>query len=188
MEFSYDNALRAISYEFDQLALGKRAFQPAGNGDFLIDQPYEQLLQIHALRKLLMQQQIIQGDPTSDVKRLKQLVINQVKQNELFEVWAEDIMADHVDNSIIRPAQLSTDILKKIIRHVCETRPIFLVFDTCELLSEELDRWLRVLLSDLITTGVPLLVLVGSRLKPDSHLDYGIANTWLQQVESEKRT
>jgi tetratricopeptide (TPR) repeat protein len=69
---------------------------------------------------------------------------------------------------------------------VANQQPLVLVFDTCEVLSSELDRWLRRLLAPLCDGKTPLLVLIASRLAPDNAESPGSREGWRVEVGDER--
>lgn len=105
-----------------------------------------------------------------------------------FETWVAITRVDGAfEPAAIAPNRVLADSLRRCIADLCASAPLFLLLDTCELLSEELDRWLRILLTGLLDGRTALLVLVGSRLRLDVGIAPGQRLGWLQSVDESRR-
>jgi tetratricopeptide (TPR) repeat protein len=102
--------------------------------------------------------------------------------DRMFENWAHNLKNTNEDEAL-RPCQLLAEALQITIRKLCEEKPLLLVLDTCELLPQVMDSWLRRLLAPLLVGHTRFLTLVGSRLKPDAGIMFGQRAGWKEEVD-----
>lgn len=102
---------------------------------------------------------------------------------DLFDTWAKEL-AGAEGELVSRPSGVLADSLQLALKKACSVAPLMLVLDTCEVLNHELDAWLRYLLAPLLNDDLPMLVMIGSRFRPDISMGYGDRGGWRDVVES----
>lgn len=135
-------------------------------------------IQLFILESLLKKHQIWNENQIMLVNEIDKLKKNSLKHSHIFEQWATDMPGIGNDKTITNPAQIIADALQNVIKQLCKRAPLLLIFDTCELLSEELDWWLRYLIVNLLKGDTKLLVLIGNRLQPDCFVELGSRDGW----------
>ena len=98
----------------------------------------------------------------------------------VFAAWCHD--AGVFDEAAIEPDRELARGLRQALRDALAEQPLLLMLDSAELLTPALQRWLRRLLVGLLVEPLPLLMLVGSRLRPDSDQSPGSRRGWLAEV------
>jgi tetratricopeptide (TPR) repeat protein len=83
------------------------------------------------------------------------------------------------DEAILDPDALLTRGLGEALRATMRQHPLVVMLDTAELLDGTQQARLRELFLPLITGAEPLLLLVGSRLRPDLDQSPGSRNGWM---------
>jgi hypothetical protein len=141
-----------------------------------------------ALRTAFIQTQISWEDSVQRKEIYEQLrYYDTVLRDRVFRRWFAVAKHDVSDPDAVRsPAELRLAALQTCIRTATHQHPLVLVFDTCEVLSLELDRWLRRLLAPLCDGKTPLLVLIASRLAPDNTESPGSREGWRVEVGDER--
>ncbi|MVN79297.1 tetratricopeptide repeat protein [Hymenobacter sp. HMF4947] len=91
------------------------------------------------------------------------------------------------DAAVIEPSNVRADALRTALQLAATQHPLLLLFDTCEVLNEELDTWLRRLLVPLLRDETPLLVFVGSRKQPDVDQLSGSRDGWRSELTERRR-
>ena len=121
-------------------------------------------------------------------KSLDELQKNASLRKEVFDRWFEDGGGSTADpEAVLRPDVLRTQALQESIRSVATSKaPLVLVLDTCEHLTDELERSLRQLIAPLCDGALPLLVLLGGRLPPDRWEPLGSREHWRALVGEER--
>ncbi|RFC52500.1 MAG: Tetratricopeptide (TPR) repeat/Tfp pilus assembly protein PilF/Tfp pilus assembly protein PilF [Verrucomicrobia bacterium] len=102
------------------------------------------------------------------------------RHRELFAAWCRE--TGLTDGPVICPHRERAEGLRAVLRAAMERHPLILLLDTCEVLSDDLDNWLRELLAPLFREPLPLLVLVGSRLRPDLHQPPATKHGWRVEI------
>lgn len=90
-----------------------------------------------------------------------------LRYRQLFVAWCGELGI--TQGAITCPHRERADGLRQALAAAAARHPLILVLDTCEVLSDDLDTWLRELLAPLLRERRALLVLMGSRLRPDIH-------------------
>jgi tetratricopeptide (TPR) repeat protein len=119
------------------------------------------------LRTALFNTQLWDGrDPLAPV--FSYVTDDEETRERLFRAWCEAKGGTYCDReAVLRPEDLRTLALQECLRGIARERPLLLLLDTCECLSQRLDRCLRRLLAPLCDGNTPLLVVIGSRRPPD---------------------
>jgi Tfp pilus assembly protein PilF len=116
---------------------------------------------------------------------LTQLSIDHDLEDSLFRAWAQASGSTTTDHeAVLRPDDLRVTALTRCIRNLATQRPLFVVLDTCEMLSTQLDRWLRRLLAPLCDGRTPALILIASRLAPDIGEAPGSRQGWRAEIDN----
>ena len=102
------------------------------------------------------------------------------RYRELLAAWCR--RTGETNPAVVCPDRELADGLRDALRSAAGEHPLVLLLDTCEVLSTDLDAWLRTLLTPLLREPVPFLVLIGSRLRPDAHQPLGSKWGWLPEV------
>lgn len=131
-------------------------------------------------QQLLIAETLWHDDRDKRIKKLGLLQKDSVRYREVFGAWCKE--TGHTDMAVICPGRARADGLRKSLRDVMQLHPIILLLDTCEILSHDLDAWLRELLAPLLREPLPLLVLIGSRLRPDLHQRQGSRKGWREEI------
>jgi len=120
---------------------------------------------------------IMTGAPDQVRFKLAQLRLSnpphEVPVDGIFDRWAAHF--NIVDSEVVRPTRILAESLEGCLRASCASAPLLLVLDTCEILSQHtykdlLHQWLRFLLSPLINSQVPILIIAASRHRADSEV------------------
>lgn len=88
------------------------------------------------------------------------------------------------DIALQRPYLFLARILQECIKDLCAETPLMIALDTCEVLPTAVDEWLRKIFIPLINDKTPILLLIGSRHKPDLHINPGLNRGWKVEVNS----
>ncbi|HXU82058.1 MAG TPA: hypothetical protein VN914_11715, partial [Polyangia bacterium] len=97
-----------------------------------------------------------------------------------FEAWC--VEAGVVDPAVNAPDRILAAGLAEALRAATKRHPLLLLLDTAQLLPPDLQTWLRELLVPLLREARPLLVLVGSRSRPDGDQAPGSTAGWLAEL------
>lgn len=103
-----------------------------------------------------------------------------------FAAWCRT-GAHSSDAAVIEPSSVRADALRTALQLAATQHPLLLLLDTCEVLNEELDTWLRRLLAPLLRDETPLLVFVGSRKQPDVDQLSGSRDGWRSELTERRR-
>ena len=109
-------------------------------------------------------------------------------QDHLFKEWVEH-GAGSVDDDpdlILRPDAKRLGALRDCMRLATSAAPLVLVLDTCEVVPNDLERWLRELIAPLCDGTTPFLALMGSRAAPDIAESPGSRDVWRTAVQEER--
>jgi len=131
----------------------------------------------YAKRVFLMEEQLKNANTTAEHVRG-----SQPRSRQMFALWAAEALACDSSDPRIAPSLFLGNALRRCVEASCVTQPLMFIFDTCELLSEELDGWLRYVMSPPLVAGAHLLLLIGSRIAPDVGLPLGSKDGWLPTV------
>jgi tetratricopeptide (TPR) repeat protein len=104
-------------------------------------------------------------------------------QAGVFENWALEVTGSR-EAIAVQPCRVLCNSLQAVLRRLSPVRPLVLIFDTCELLPPVMDSWLRRLLGGPLDGKTPLLVLIGSRLRPDPYVEPGERIGWRQEIDA----
>lgn len=85
---------------------------------------------------------------------------------EIQKRWMSQV-ASSSPLSAIAPAELLSDTLAMEIARISRERPLVLILDTCELLSARAEYWLGRCLTRILNGGSRVLILIGTRGRPD---------------------
>ncbi len=132
------------------------------------------------LTQLLIEERLWQRNDETRKRNMQILRENKTHYREIFAAWCREI--GETDPSVICPNRERANGLRQAMRNAMERHPIIVLLDTCEVLSEDIDAWLRELLTPLIREPLPLLVLFGSRLRPDLHQPKGRRRGWQEEL------
>ena len=110
---------------------------------------------------------------------------NHDRYESSFVSWCRETARD-ADPAAIEPNRFLAEGLRASLRRAALEKPLLLLLDTGEVLSQELDGWLRRLLVPLCHDESPLLVLIGSRLLPDVALPGGSRQGWQAELPRER--
>lgn len=113
-------------------------------------------------------------------RNLQALRADRVRYREVFGAWCRE--TGETNSAVVFPNRERADGLRDAFRAAMAKYPLIIVLDTCEVLSEDLDAWLRELFSPLLREFLPLLVLMGSRLRPDLHQLRGSRRGWQPEL------
>ena len=117
------------------------------------------------------------GAPDQVKFKLAQLRLSnpphEVPVDGIFDRWAAHF--NIVNSEVVRPTRILAESLEGCLRASCASAPLLLALDTCEILSQHtykdlLHQWLRFLLSPLINSQVPILIIAASRHRADSEV------------------
>jgi tetratricopeptide (TPR) repeat protein len=178
----FQMALRALAS-----ATTKSADPPVASGadTIPIKLDSDQAIRDGAILKGILREKKLWPDELKDLPGLSRyLEGNGPSQDEIFTAWAELIVSpEQVDRSlIVRPLSHLADVLRECLRKGAETRPLFLLLDTCEELDEWTEYWLRRLLAPLLASATPIVAVVGTRSRPDRYLRPGERGGWLEEL------
>jgi hypothetical protein len=122
-------------------------------------------------------------------QKLDALEENASLWDEVFLLWFEKGGASASDrDAVLRPDSLRVNALQTCLRNVSTAdAPLLLVLDTCEVLSLNLERWMRRLIAPMCDGRLPFLVLFGSRSLPDAGEPPGSRNVWRANIGDERR-
>ena len=134
---------------------------------------------------MLQNERVWVDDPAKRMRNLEVLRRNPDRCQALFVGWCHETARD-ADPAAIEPDRVLADGLRESLRLAAREHPLLLLLDTCEVLSADLDRWLRTLLAPLCRDETPLLVLIGSRLDPDVALPAGSREGWQSELPRER--
>ena len=138
-----------------------------------------------ALRRV-MNQLGFAAEKNKEIQQFKAKIASEISfRLQAFQMWGEQFLSD-ADVSVIRPNESLSNALEYTLVGLSLEQPIFLVIDTCELLSEELDFWLRRFLAGVLANTRRCLVLIGSRLQPDAGAISGAKDTWLAEIPNHR--
>lgn len=98
----------------------------------------------------------------------------------LFEAWSQKCAAPP-SPAVANPNRLLAETLRSSIQKALKQKPLLLLLDTCEVLPELLDWWLRELLVPLIDGCESISIIMGSRRPPDA-FDAGPRRGWLNET------
>jgi tetratricopeptide (TPR) repeat protein len=138
-----------------------------------------------AILRLLQNERVWVDDPAKRMRNLEILRRDSDRCQTLFVAWCHETARD-ADPAAIEPDRALADGLRESLRLAAREHPLLLLLDTCEVLSADLDRWLRTLLVPLCRDETPLLVLIGSRLDPDVALPAGSREGWQAELPRER--
>jgi len=97
-----------------------------------------------------------------------------------FGAWCRHAGVD--DPAVISPSIVLAEGLRESLRGAMELQPLLILLDTAELLGPDLHTWLREVLIPLLKEPQPLLLIVGSRLRPDADQRWGSRAGWLAEL------
>ena len=132
------------------------------------------------LRQLLGAENLWHDDDTKRDRNIQILRGDRARYRDLFGAWCRE--TGETDSCVICPNRALAEGLREALRKAMQSHPLIVVLDTCEVLSDDLDAWLRELFVPLFREPVPLLVLMGSRLRPDLHQLKGSRRGWLPEI------
>jgi tetratricopeptide (TPR) repeat protein len=156
--------------------------QDVDNADYVDQRTGIVLADLAALRTTLMALGCALDDAVAIVSFRERMTKDRELRDQVFQEWAEQVGGSGGDSAAVRPFHLLADALQRDILTASERNPLLLVLDTCELLSPELDYWLRLLVIGALSQQASLVVLIGSRLRPDSGVAVGTKDTWMAQL------
>jgi hypothetical protein len=135
--------------------------------------------------RLLQEEGIWDDDVAKRTKKLDTWRRDARRYQTTFAAWCHETARD-ADPAAIDPDNTLADGLRESLRQAAMKQPLILLLDTGEVLSAELDRWLRHLLVPLCRDESPVLVLIGSRLAPDVALSPGSREGWQTELRRER--
>jgi hypothetical protein len=86
------------------------------------------------------------------------------------------------EEAVLRPKQVLLAGFHEAVRSITRTAPLVIILDTCEILSEAMDRRLRSMVVPLCDGTCPVLFLIGSRLAPDVGERPGSRRGWKAEI------
>src|SRR5271166_2602878 len=107
------------------------------------------------------------------------------RRSRTFEAWCRKAAPGRLADSDagVVPERVLAEGLGEALRVSAAARgPLLLLLDTCEILSPELDRWVRRLVANLVQMRAPVLTLIGSRLPPDVAQPDGGREGWQAEI------
>ena len=119
------------------------------------------------LIQLLRDQSLWDEDLGKRTKLIDTIRFDRQRYRELLAAWCQEI--GETTPAVICPNRVRADGLRQALRNVMESHPLIVLLDTCEVLDNDHDAWLRELFAPLMRESAPLILLVGSRLRPDLH-------------------
>ncbi len=131
------------------------------------------------LRQLLSAEKLWHDDEGRRGKNIQTLQADRRRYRNLFGAWCHE--TGETNPCVICPNRERAEGLREAFRAAMTKHPLIIVLDTCEVLSEDLDGWLRELFIPLFREPVPLLLLMGSRLRPDLHQVKGSRLGWIPE-------
>jgi tetratricopeptide (TPR) repeat protein len=134
------------------------------------------------LLQLLNAERIWHDTPDKRRRNLQALREDRVRYREVFGAWCRE--TGETNSAILFPNRERAEGLRDAFRAAMVKYPLIIVLDTCEVLSDDLDAWLRELFSPLLRESLPLLVLMGSRLRPDLHQPRGSRRGWQPELQA----
>ena len=137
------------------------------------------------LRRLLENESLWSDDPAKRTRRLETLFRDTDRHQSVFAAWCHETARD-ADPAAIEPDRILAEGLQEALRQAAAKSPLLLLLDTCEVLSADLDRWLRRLLIPLCRDETPVLVLIGSRLIPDVAVPAGSREGWQEELPRDR--
>lgn len=166
--------------------------QPAGGGHLTLmtaetsEADQKRKYSFH-LETVLRAARLWNENPGTLQRLINSLLADPIRKERIFEEWAERVAGRSADRATYQPGRLLADALRNCLRDLTDKSPILLVLDTCELLSPELDWWLRHLLTPLLDGVTPLVVIIGSRQRPDSAVPEGRSEGWIPEIPDRLR-
>lgn len=137
---------------------------------------------IESLRNAVREYGLRTGNDTSDTEGIS---VPSYDQDIVYEKWARQFLVSaHSSHEVVtRPYSYMVGLLQSGIERLSTVRPVFLLLDTCELLDERNERWLRRLLAPLLVDSAPIVVAISSRSRPDRFHSLGQRGGWREEFE-----
>jgi hypothetical protein len=147
-------------------------------------QDYVQEQKDYVLREVLVKEGVWSDDPGEYGRNLEEARGNPEWEHRIRDLWCANGGGPEVKDfeAAHKPDQLLLATLQACVRSVTRTAPLVMIFDTCEVLSEEMDRWVRNLVVPLCGATCPVLFLFGSRLSPDVGEKPGDRRGWRAEI------
>jgi tetratricopeptide (TPR) repeat protein len=177
LQFEFSSALDILGKHGDVWRSADEVVRLEASGDTRVARGVfvlHELLQVAGLLKT--------PDTAARFRQLRELRTDHSRISGLFENWVARLLGSSASTPLARPVQYLADSLRECMADCGNLRPLLLVLDTCELLSIELDFWLRYVTTPLLTNTEGVLVLIGSRLRPDSEIVPGAKDGWRTAV------
>lgn len=137
------------------------------------------------LLDVLRDEQLMDAEGKVHSAALVKWRIDRARRERAFEAWARRAasrpLGTDADAAIV-PNQVLGRGLAESLQVASASAPLLLVLDTCEVLSEELERALRSLLTRLVGDRARVLVLIGTRLEPDVGQPPGGRTGWRAEL------
>lgn len=132
------------------------------------------------LLQILKSEGIWEDDREKRIRRIDLVRTDRARYRDIFGAWCQE--NGETTPAIVCPNRERAAGLREALRVAMKVHALVFLLDTCEVLDDDLDGWLRELLAPLFRAPVPLLVLVGSRLRPDLHQPSGSRKGWRVEV------
>ena len=140
---------------------------------------------VHTLERSLRDRGLWSDDPERLRPRMRDLKNNVSEFTRVMDCWRELTLPPNADEALVSPVRVLAHGLRASLERACQQRPLLLVLDSCERLSPENDRWLRSLVSSLVTSDLPFMAMIGSESKPDAREPLGTRETWRGEIPVE---
>ncbi len=137
------------------------------------------------IKQLLDGESVWDDDVAKRARKLEAWQRDPERYRISFLAWCHETARD-ADAAVIDPDGELVGGLRDALRAAARGKPLILLLDTGEVLSAELDRWLRRLLVPICRDESPALILIGSRLVPDVALSSGSREGWQTEIPRER--
>ncbi|MBX3669702.1 MAG: tetratricopeptide repeat protein [Rhodocyclaceae bacterium] len=166
----------------EQHAAAHQAAMQRFDGHLLAAASGQQGVDAH-LMQLLRADRLWHEDVAERARQIEKLRQDPARHREMFAAWCDE--EGLTEPAIQCPQRARAAGLRDALRAALAAQPLILILDTCEVLAEHLDAWLRELLAPLLHESLPLLVLAGSRLRPDLHQPAAARLGWRQELPAD---
>jgi hypothetical protein len=141
---------------------------------------------ISMVERLMKEAGLWSDDPTLLRQGLDKLVSTLVDYDQVeptvFNSWLAHF-GQGDGPEVQHPSRLLSERLRSCMRSLSDRCPLVLLFDTCELLPDPIEDWLRRTLIGLLDGSSAVLVMIASRMRPDARLPLGSRAGWRNEVE-----
>jgi len=137
------------------------------------------------IRELLDHESVWDDDSDRRIPKVETWRRDFERYRNAFVSWCHETARDAAA-AAIDPDGALVDGLRDALRAAARGKPLILLLDTGEVLSANLDAWLRRLLVPLCRDESPILIVIGNRLPPDVALPSGSREGWQVEIPRDR--